>query len=43
MSFMFVKPVRMDQASWFCKYNTISLKKMEDAFCVDLIFFILLL
>jgi hypothetical protein len=26
---MFVKPVRMDQACWFCNYNTISLKNME--------------
>ena len=26
---MFIKPVRMDQACWFCNYNTISLKNME--------------
>jgi hypothetical protein len=26
---MFVKPLRMDQACWFCNYNTISLKNME--------------
>ncbi len=34
---MFVKPVRMDQACWFCKYNTISLKNMEDSVAIAFI------